>query len=349
MHLKRETKLVRLPGLIDVHAHLREPGATHKEDFVTGTEAALRGGFTFVIDMPNNPLPTVSLDRLEEKIRLADAKAVCDIGFHYGTDGKNLESFPRAAAHPRVFGLKVYANHTTGDLLIEDPAIWEQIFAAWESPKPILVHVEHERLAEMIGLARRFGRAVHVCHISRRDEVEMVRAAKATGQAVSAGVCPHHLFFVDDQVTQDLAGYARMKPPLATQADQDALWAGIGDRTIDLVETDHAPHTKAEKESANPPFGVPGLETAAMLLFKAQAEGKLVIDDIQRLLHDNPQRLFGVPAQEETWVEFAVGVEETIGAFGYASKAGWSPFTGWQVPARVARVILRGQEVFKMA
>lgn len=338
-------KRIRLPGLIDVHVHLRDPGATHKEDFQTGTAAALAGGFTFVLDMPNNPIPTISLERLEEKIRLTDAKATCDVGFYYGTDGKNLATFAAAAAHPRVFGLKIYANHTTGDLLIEDPAALEAIVAAWQSPKPILVHAEQQRLALMIGLARQYQRHLHVCHISRADEVALVQEAKQTDLSISAGVCPHHLFLTDDATTQAMGGYARMKPPLGTTEDQAALWAGILDGTIDLVETDHAPHTRQEKDSEVPPFGVPGLETATVLLFRAQAHGQLTTADIQRLLHDSPKRVFAIPDQAETFVEFDLETNDVIGAHGYQSKAGWSPFDGWEVPARLARVVLRGEEV----
>ncbi|MEK7556802.1 MAG: amidohydrolase family protein, partial [Patescibacteria group bacterium] len=149
--------LTRLPGLIDVHVHLREPGATYKEDFETGSRAAVKGGFTYILDMPNNPIPTVTPKRLWEKIALADAKAVCTIGFHYGTTGGNLETFESVWDHPRVFGLKIYCNHTTGELLVEDPVVLEKIFRAWESPKPILVHAEGERLYRAIELAQTYG------------------------------------------------------------------------------------------------------------------------------------------------------------------------------------------------
>ena len=110
--------LKKFPGLIDIHVHLREPGATQKEDFLSGSRAAVAGGFTFIVDMPNTPISTFTLEALEEKIRLAE-KAICEVGFHFGSNGKNLDEFPAAYSHPRVFGLKVYLNQTTGDLLIE--------------------------------------------------------------------------------------------------------------------------------------------------------------------------------------------------------------------------------------
>ena len=131
----------RLPGLIDVHVHLREPGATHKEDFYTGSRAAVKGGVTFMIDMPNNLTPTISIERLDEKVALSK-KALIDIGFHFGTNGKNLEELPKAAARPEVYGLKIYCNHTTGEMLIEDQDALDAIFQAWPVGKPILVHAE---------------------------------------------------------------------------------------------------------------------------------------------------------------------------------------------------------------
>src|ERR1035437_467505 len=159
--------LKKFPGLIDVHVHLREPGATQKEDFLTGSKAALAGGFTFIIDMPNNPIPTFSLKALEEKIKLSK-KAVCDIGFHFGTNGKNLNSFKGAYLHPRIFGLKIYLNHTTGDFLIDDQQVLEQIFVSWESEKPIMVHAEGKKIEECIVLAKKYNRNLHICHISQK-------------------------------------------------------------------------------------------------------------------------------------------------------------------------------------
>ena len=150
---------------------------------------------------------------------------------------------------------------------------------------------------------------------------------------------------MDDATIQAMGGYARMKPPLAIPADQTALWAGLADQTIDLVETDHAPHTKAEKDSATPPFGVPGLETAALLLFKAEREGRLTITDIERFLYESPKRVFKISDQPETYVEFNLDTPSVIGAKGYRTKAGWSPFDGWTVPAYLTQVVLRGQKV----
>jgi dihydroorotase-like cyclic amidohydrolase len=333
-----------LPGLIDVHVHLREPGATHKEDFATGSAAAVAGGFTYILDMPNNPTPTVSIERLEEKIALADQKAVCDIGFHFGTNGQNTDTFAVAAVNPRVFGLKLYCNHTTGEMLLEDIVLLEQVFRSWESEKPILVHAEGTELAAAIGLAHIFGRRLHVCHITQKVEVELVRRAKQQGQAITAGVCPHHLWMTGE-ARERLGSFAIMKPPLGTEQDMAALWEGIADGTIDIVETDHAPHTRQEKAGDPAPYGVPGLETALSLTYLGLIEHGLSTDMLVQLLHDRPKKIFALPDQPDTHIEVDFDATWVVGEAGYASKCGWSPFEGKELPGVVQRVVWHGMDV----
>ncbi len=335
--------LTRLPGLIDVHVHLREPGATYKEDFETGSRAAVKGGFTYILDMPNNPIPTVTPKRLWEKIALADAKAVCTIGFHYGTTGGNLETFESVWDHPRVFGLKIYCNHTTGELLVEDPVVLEKIFRAWESPKPILVHAEGERLYRAIELAQTYGRKLHACHISLAEEVELIAQAKRENLPVSAGVCPHHLYLTSEDL-KTLGVRAMMKPPLGNPDDQEALWEGLRGGTIDVVETDHAPHLLAEKESGTAQFGVPGLETALSLMIKATQERRLPKNRLVHVMHYNPKKIFNIPDQPDTFVEVGWDATYTVGDGGYETKCGWSPFEGWELPGKIKRVVIAGKE-----
>ncbi len=335
----------RLPGLIDIHVHLRDPGATYKEDFGTGTRAAIHGGFTYIIDMPNNPGdPTVSLLRLKEKIDLAHKKALCDVGFHYGTDGHNLETFPQAFHNPDVFGLKIYEEPTTGELLIENYRTLEDIMSAWNNDKPILVHAEGARLEKSLAIAHRFGRRLHVCHVSSAADVKLVREAKARNQYVTAGVTPHHLFLTDVDVAR-LGNFGLVKPAIADKKNQDALWEALADRTIDIVETDHAPHTKEEKARSAPSFGVPGLETAVGLLLRAVKEKRLSDRDVVILLHNNPQKIFAIPDQKDTFVELDPDTPYKIGEGGYETKCGWSPFDGWEAYGKVQRVVLRGKSL----
>jgi dihydroorotase len=338
--------LLKWPGLIDVHVHLRDPGATWKEDFRTGSRAAVAGGFTFIIDMPNNPEPTVSLDRLKEKEALSVRQSLCGIGFHYGTDGLNPDTFSEAWRDPNIFGLKIYLDKTTGTLLISDEKILDKIFAAWKSDKPILVHAVGGRLELALRLAQKYGRRLHVCHISQKFEIDVVRKAKASRLPVTSGVTPHHLFLTQDDVNK-LGPYAQMKPEIGIAEDQEALWAGLSDGTIDIVESDHAPHTKTEKESDKPPSGVPGLETTLGLLLLAVHQKRLTLDQVKTLVYERPMQIFHIQEQQNTFIEFDPEIPYTIGETGYETKCGWSPFDGWEAYGKVSEVMVQGSTMLR--
>jgi len=311
--------LTSWPGLIDIHVHLREPGATHKEDFRSGSKAARAGGFTYILDMPNNPLPTITAERLQEKIRLAK-KAVCQIGFHFGTNGHNLAEFKKVWGRPEVFGLKVYCNHTTGEMLIEDKKLLAAVFRAWQSTKPILVHAEGEQLKMAIALTKKFKRRLHVCHISLKEEVMMVRRAKKEGLKITSGVTPHHLW---------LKAGAIMKPPLNTAVDKRALWNGLQDGTIDIVESDHAPHLKEEQK-----FGVPGLETTLGLMLLGIKQNQCTLTQVKTWLYNNPKKLFKIPDQKFK-IEFDPDKQWIVEEKNLKTKCAWSPFKGWQLYGKV--------------
>ncbi len=334
----------RFPGFIDVHVHLRDPGLTQKEDFYTGSRAAVKGGFTFLLDMPNNPVLTTSAESLAEKVHLS-GKGMVDIGFYFGTTGENLNVFSEIDKDPRVFGLKIYCNLTTGNYVVRDATVREKILAAWTSPKPIAVHAEGEMVGEMIQLAIKYDRRLHICHVSQAIEVDAIRRAKKTFPKLSAGVTPHHLFLTaDDKKT--LGNNARMKPELGTQNDQDALWEGLRDGTIDVVESDHAPHTIDEKKNDPPPFGVPGLETTLGLLWKAVHAQKIKRADVIKFLYDNPKKLFSIPTQLDTYIELDPDKPYSIGADGYETKCGWSPFNSWEAYGKVQTVVYKGNLIF---
>lgn len=338
--------LERIPGLIDIHTHLREPGAEHKEDFRTGSRAAIAGGFTFIIDMPNNPIPTISMARLGDKIKLAKEKAICDIGFHFGTTGNNEDEFREVYNRAEVFGLKVYCNNTTGLMMIGDRSLIEKVFFAWKSEKPILVHAEGPLLATALLFGEKYKRRVHVCHISTAFEVGLVREAKKKGQRVTAGVTPHHLYLNQDAVTK-MRGFARMKPILGIQEDQDALWRGLQDGTIDIIETDHAPHTKEEKEEFPTLFGVPGLETALGLMYVAVKEGRIQKDDVVKLLYTRPKEIFNIPDQPDTYVELDPDLAYVVPEKGFETKCDWSPFSGMTLYGKPQTVVLRGKKLLE--
>lgn len=337
------SKLIKLPGLIDPHVHLREPGAIQKEDFTTGTKAAIAGGYTLVLDMPNNPDATVTAEALQEKMDLAKGRIYCDVGFHFGASSKSVQYFQEVSG--KVFGLKVYMNQTTGDLLMEDDSTLEAVFSAWPKDKPVLVHAEGDTLQKAINLARRFGNKLYVCHVSLEKEIGLIKEAKASGLNLSCEVSCHHLFLTDEDAKR-LGPYGMMKPPLSSKEDREALWEAIADGTIDMIASDHAPHTKEEKAGEKPPYGVPGLETSLPLLLTAVNDGKLTIERLIELTSTNPRKIFGIPGQENTYVEVDMGESYVIENENLQTKCGWTPFAGTKVTGKVKKVVLRGKTVF---
>lgn len=338
------SKIIRLPGLIDPHVHLREPGATQKEDFATGTKAAIAGGYTLVLDMPNNPVATVSPENLQEKKDLAAGKIYSDVGFHFGAGPKSVKYFSQVS--DQVFGLKVYMNPTTGDLLMEDAAALQAVFSGWPKDKPLLVHAEGDTLQTAISLAKQFKKKLYVCHVSLNKEIELIKKEKQAGLDISCEVTGHHLFLSEEDA-QKLGSFGMMRPPLESRKDQQALWQGIADGTVDTIGSDHAPHTKEEKLNLGKIVnGVPGLETTLPLLLTALSEGRLTLERLIELTYTNPQRIFHTPKQENTWVEADLAESYIISNENLQTKAGWTPFTGMKVQGRIKKVVLRDQLVY---
>lgn len=332
-------KLLTLPGLIDPHVHLRDPGQTDKEDFLTGTTAALAGGFTTIFDMPNNKVPITTLERLEEKIAGAKQKTVCDLGFYFGSQGDNLAEF--AKVEGKVWGIKLYLNETTGNFLIDRDKI-ENIFNAWID-LPILVHAEDDAVRFIIDLVTKTKKRVHFCHISTSGDLKSIMEAKEKGLPVTCGVTPHHLF-LNTADWERLGPYGRMKPPLRSDDEIKFLWQHLSH--IDCVESDHAPHTKAEKDGEPAPYGVPGLETTLPLLLTAVSQDQLTIANVIRLCHDGPAQILGLKTHPETKVEVDQSATYTISNESMLTKCGWTPFAGKKVMGKVLRVFIEGKLVF---
>ncbi len=337
------SKLTRLPGLADVHVHLRVPGGEHKEDFSTGTAAAVAGGFTTVLAMPNTSPPLATYETLQAVQQQARAKALCDVHFYAGASPDHLDELPALAQE--TIGLKIYADQTYGPLRVDNLATLLRCFQTWPRGKPIAMHAEGRTIAMGIGLAAAYGQHLHCCHVSRADEIALIAAAKACGLPITCEVTPHHLFLTKADAAR-LGPFGDMRPRLATQADVDALWAHL-DTTIDCIATDHAPHTRAEKLSSDAPPGVPGLETALPLMLTAVAERRLTMERLIALMANNPRRLFGLPEQPETWIEVDLDAAYTLSDEGLHTKCGWSPFSGMAVRGKVERVKLHGALIFE--
>ncbi len=339
--------MIKLPGLIDPHVHLREPGATHKEDFDSGTCAALAGGFTMVLAMPNTKPPIFDAETLDMALGAAKRKARCDYAQYIGAGPDNAAQ--AAALADKAAALKMYLDMTFGQLRLDDMTLWQPHFEKYPKKYPIVAHSESRSMAAAVLFAMIYDRPVHIAHISLREEVLLIRAAKERGIKVTCEVCPHHLFLTSDLASEESGkkkeGRSEVRPRLATQKDVDALWENLD--VIDCFATDHAPHTAEEKDSDNPPPGFPGLETALPLMLTAVDEGRLTLDDLISRMHTNPKRIFSLPEQPETWTEVDEKAEYEIHAADQFTRCGWTPFEGWKVKGRVHKVVLRGETAFE--
>ncbi len=335
--------LLNLPGLVDVHTHLRVPGGEHKEDFSSGTAAALAGGITTVLAMPNTSPPLSTPGALRETRQIAERTIYCDVGLFAGASPAEMAQLPSCA--PAAIGLKIYLNDTFGPLRVEELPVLVSCFESWPADKLIAMHAEGQSVAVGIGLAAAYSRPVHFCHISRQDEIELIASAKSQGLPISCEVTPHHLF-LNEADADRLGPLGDMRPRLARPKDVDALWDHI-DSTIDCIASDHAPHTLDEKYSASPPPGVAGLETSLPLMLTAVHDGRLTIKRLVELMSVNPRRIFYLPLQPNTQVEVDPEKSYTIENKELKTKCGWTPFAGMTVHGQVQRVVIRGKVAYE--
>jgi dihydroorotase-like cyclic amidohydrolase len=318
----------------------------HKATVERETAAALAGGYWAVLDMPNTPPNTTSAERLREKYAFVGARARCDFALYMGADGSaDGSEYPQGS--PEAVGLKMYCDHTTGSLLLEDEEARRRHLRAWAAAtdKPVALHAEGETLTALLRLVRETGVRAHFCHVSLASEMALLREAKAGGAPISVGVTPHHLY-LEAADRERLGGFAMVKPPLKTTADREALWSALLDGTVDTVESDHAPHTREEKGSADPPFGLPGLETTIPLLGLAMRERGLSPERLIELVATNAQRIFGLTPPPDTYTLLQTDASYVISDSELRCSPGWSPYAGMRVWGRVAEVRVRGRVVF---
>uniref|UniRef100_A0A671UAX5 Multifunctional protein CAD n=1 Tax=Sparus aurata TaxID=8175 RepID=A0A671UAX5_SPAAU len=333
--------LVRLPGLIDVHVHLREPGATHKEDFSSGTAAALAGGVTMVCAMPNTSPAITDASTLALVQKLAKAGCRCDYALYVGAASDNAAILPSIGS--QAAGLKMYLNDTYSTLKMDNVSLWMEHFEKWPKQMPIVAHAEKQTVAAILMVAQLYQRPVHICHVAKKEEILIIRAAKQKGIQVTCEVAPH-LFLCEENVPEIGDGRAQVRPMLGTNEDMEALWENLD--IIDCFATDHAPHSVEEKSSDRPPPGYPGLETMLPLLLTAVSDGRLTLDDIIKRLYDNPRRIFNLPVQDNTYVEVDLEQEWVIPQAMQFTKSKWTPFQGLKVKGKVRRVVLRGEVAY---
>lgn len=333
-----------IPAPVDPHVHLRGMEWSHKATFASETAAAVAGGYWAVFDMPNTPPNTTDRAALDRKLAEMSADAVCDWGVYFGaSQAGNWDEYLGIVND--VCGLKMFCNDTTGTLLIADQTLRERHIAAWPADKPIVVHAEGETVREILSLIRQYRKRTHFLHISTAEEIRFLTDAKAEGLPVTLGVCPHHLWLTENDVSH-LGTYGLMKPELKTASDQAALWHALETGIVDVIESDHAPHTLEEKASSPAPYGVPGLETTLPLLCTALHEGRLTQDQIIALVSTNPRRIFGLKPPAETYTVIDLDTSYEINRENLHTRPGWSPFEGMRVHGKVTATFIRSQKAY---
>lgn len=335
--------MIKLPGLIDPHVHLREPGATHKEDWKTGTQAGLAGGFTMLLAMPNTSPPILDKSSFNLSASAAKNKACIDYGIFVGAG--NYNAIDAANLAPSAAGLKMYLDQTYGPLHLESMTTWYEHIRNWPHDFPIAVHAEQRTLGAVLLISILNDKPIHICHVARREEILLIKAAKEKGVKVTCEVAPHHMFLTEADIPKDEPGMGEVRPRLTSKRDQEALWENL--EVIDCFASDHAPHTLNEKTSEEPPPGFPGMETSLFLYLTAVADGRLSIEDLIQRMAENPRKIFKLPDQSDTWIEVDPDVEREIRASEMFSRCGWTPFEGWNVKGELKKVVLRGEIVYE--
>lgn len=335
--------LIRLPGLIDVHVHLREPGGTHKEDFSSGTSAALAGGITMVLAMPNTQPPITDPDSFKLFQECAAKGSRCDYGLYVGASNDNATIVPPLARHAAA--LKMYLNDTYTTLKMDSMDAWREHFENWPRTSLICAHAEQHSLAAILFFCQLYKRPVHICHVARKEEIHMIRQAKEAGLPVTCEASPHHLFLTSEDLVSKLGNRkGQVRPMLVTAEDRQALWNNLD--VIDCFATDHAPHTLAEKTAENALAGFPGLETMLPLLLTAVNSNDLTLQDLEDKLYHNPRRIFNLPEQKDTYIEVDMEQSWTIPSETKYCKSKWTPFASMNVKGALKRVVMRGEVVF---
>ena len=368
------SKFLTLPGFCDVHVHFREPGFCYKEDMATGSAAAAAGGYTDVCTMPNlNPVPdsvehlAVQLEAIRDKacIRvhpygaitvaelgkdMADLEGMANDIIAFSDDGKGVQSddmMRQAMVRAKALG-KIIAAHCEVNDLLEGGYIHKGDYAAAHGHRGICSESEWKQIERDIELVRETGCSYHVCHISTKKSVDLIRKAKAEGLDVTCEVGPHYLVLDDSDLQEE--GRFKMNPPLRSASDRKALLDGVLDGTIDMIATDHAPHSAEEKSKGleKSAFGIVGLETAFPILYTHLVKpGILSLDKLVDLMAYAPRRRFGIPMNEDDCTVWDLEQEWVIDPEAFVSKGHATPFAGWKVFGKCIKTVCGGKTVFQ--
>jgi dihydroorotase len=370
-----------LPGLIDTQVHFREPGLTHKEDLETGSRAAVLGGVTAVFEMPNtNPL-TTNAAAIEEKLARARGRMFCDHAFYVGGTKGNARYLPELEQLPGVSGVKIFMGSSTGDLLVPDDEGVREVLR--HGRRRVAVHSEDEELLKagkanaregdwtshpecrpvaaavrsttrLLMLAREERRRIHVLHVSTAEELPLLAAAK---DIATVETTPQHLTLAAPECYKTLKGLAQMNPPIREARHREALWEGVRQGVVDVLGSDHAPHTLEEKAKPYPasPSGMPGVQSIVPIMLDHVAAGRLTLERLVDLLAHGPHRIFGIAGKGRIAVGFDADftvvdlkARRMIRNEDAATRCGWTPFDGVTVAGWPVGTIIRGRRVMWM-
>ena len=375
-----------LPGMIDDQVHFREPGMTHKGDLQTESAAAAAGGITSFMDMPNVNPQTTTRAALADKYAIAEGRCTANYGFYLGATNGNIDEI-KALKVGETCGVKAFMGASTGDMLVDDPAVLEKMFK--HSPVMVVTHCEHSptiwdneakarakfgdevplrehpkiRSAEAclassslaIDLARRHDALLHVLHLTTAIEMPLFSKAHRSEKRITAEVCVHHLWF-DESRYEELGMKIKCNPAIKSAKDRAALIAALNEGRIDIIATDHAPHTIGEKSASyfKAPAGLPLVQHAMLTLFDLVAEGQISLELLVDRVSHAPADLFGVTERgyvREGWFADLVMVDPAkpykVSSDNLLSKCGWSPFEGHEFSASIDTTIVNGEVVYR--
>ena len=373
-----------LPGVIDVHVHLRDQELSYKEDFFTGTAAAANGGVTLVVDMPNNKPVTMSQKSLEERMRMAKEKSVVNVGF-YSAFPDRVEQMSRVVREGGALAFKFFMSQQVGGVSPQDKEKLTEAFSeAAKIRVPVAVHaedikcmmdrmnrpglgegledymtvhspeVEVQAARQAIRISQKTGARVHFCHVTSAECVQAINNAKRRGVLVTYEVTPYHLL-ISAQSLKRLGAIALSNPPPRTQQDIDQLWSSLRDGAVDVLASDHAPHTveeKSEESIWHVKMGVPGLETMLPLMLTQVDQGHLSLSTLVTAMSRNPSRILGIKDRGELregavadLVVVDLKREYKIDSSRFYSKAKYSPFDGWRVKGKPVKTFVSGRLV----
>jgi dihydroorotase len=370
-------KLV-LPGIIDTQTHFREPGSTDREDLESGSRAAVLGGVTSVFEMPNTNPPTSNLVEFDKKLNLAKNRMHCNYAFYFGATPENVEQLSKLKGLKGCCGVKLFAGSSTGKLLVDKEADIEKVIS--QSDRIVSIHSEDEKILNLrkrfikegdvhshpewrntecaisstrrvVKIAERYNKQIHVLHVTTKDEVDFLAMHKKN---VTFEITPQHLTLYAPDCYDKLGTFAQMNPPIRKKEHYDRLWTAVKNSVVDVLGSDHAPHSKEDKKKKYPdsPSGMPGVQTILPIMLNHVNNEKLSLEQLIKLMCENPCKIFGIKNKGYIKENFDADLtivdmnkEQTIKDEMIASKCGWTPFNNFNVKGFPVATVVNGKVV----